>query len=266
MAHVTRLDQEALTALQHGGTLHASFERSVHVTIGNTLYTIGAHIGAGVHHIVMSDDFRAGNHFSAGDAVSIAGDSLFIGHRTYTLTNAQIDVHSPFLTHYSLNLHHVDLSAELTDLLASADAPSIYDTNAEATLSLPLLTKIRAYLENPTEPECVIGLGPGLTPLADDIVLGFALGSVALNETPFTIDQINPQATTQISYQSLQDVLARYLTEPLSQFLEDFFVHRTLRSAPEILKRGATSGAGILAGFVESIHYWRNHHERTQNP
>lgn len=106
-----------------------------------------------------------------------------------------------------------------------------------------------------TNAHAILGLGPGLTPLGDDILFGHVLAMNALNIVPAYKTKLikNLRQTNRISSQLLIDVLNKNYNSFYQSFIKDFFLLEKLNNLSDIFNFGATSGTGILTGFIFGI-------------
>ena len=90
----------------------------------------------------------------------------------------------------------------------------------------------------PVDPPTLVGWGPGLTPLGDDILVGYVAGRVLAGRRPPFVSA----ATTALSRTLLACAARGELPEPAHALLED-------GDATPLLEWGATSGKGLLVGL-----------------
>ncbi len=105
----------------------------------------------------------------------------------------------------------------------------------------------------------LIGRGPGLTPLGDDILTGM-LSALSLLGIPYkSIAQVLP-LTNDISRQMLNDASNGLVIEPIVAVLSALYTNRPIESSLENIRAvGSTSGTamliGLLAGIAHVEHY-----------
>jgi len=245
------------TLKKHGGRVHSVFKRTLNIVSGRTLITLAHHVGEGRHHVTLRENLDVkGKGIQPGDPVKVSHELLLIGTTTFSLQHAHVKEYRPFSKTYMLEPKHYRLLDDLKTMLIASDKPSIYDDDAETILGRRLLQTIRTYLDNTTAIESLLGLGIGLTPLGDDFVLGYILATQTLGETVIDDTTLDEYAhrTNQISLQALRDTLNHDYSQSFIAFLEDFYIRHSLEGAEQLLDYGASSGAAIIAGFIEAIN------------
>ena len=262
MHEIRAVDKRILRQLkQTQGIVHSVFDSTLNIKLGDTLITLAHHVGEGKHNILTGEALRfRGKPVAPGDSVTASKDLLMVGDLAFSLTNTHVKTYEPFEKVYGLKAAHGALCETLKARLKGSPQPSIYDDDAEAMLGERFLKRIKRYLDKPENIEEILGLGIGLTPLGDDFLLGFMLAGQSLGKTVVeneTLDRLSTR-TNLISFQSLKDVANKDYTQRLKQFLEDFFENESLEGAEWFMKYGASSGLGILAGFIEAINTWRD--------
>ncbi len=118
--------------------------------------------------------------------------------------------------------------------------------------------KIDIFLSSPGLPSAlsILGLGMGLTPLGDDILTGYILGLNTVGKTLPWIPQLVMDAqkkTNKLSAQNLSDTYERYYPDLFIDMLEGLLIEHDIEKAKSVLNLGATSGAGILTGFIYGL-------------
>ncbi len=147
-----------------------------------------------------------------------------------------------------------ELQKTIDDYLATSDG------QVEKTIYRMIDERLTAYIEsgNTNDLLGLLGFGPGLTPLGDDVLLGLLLCKNELDYDPQTnkmIAEASQIKTLPISSSFLKSVCEREYSDDYSEFLDDIFRKGTLQksSLQKILDYGATSGYGILIGFTAML-------------
>ncbi len=145
---------------------------------------------------------------------------------------------------------------------AAAALPELVDVaEVRALLPSPALTALAAG--DPTCVPALLGLGPGLTPLGDDVLCGW-LATYASYEEPDALaaavrDAVLTDATTRTT--ALSAALLRCATrgetvpefQALVRALGERDADHVRRAADALLGIGATSGAGLLLGTLLAL-------------
>ena len=115
--------------------------------------------------------------------------------------------------------------------------------------------KINQFLKFPSYETAldIIGLGPGLTPLGDDVFLGYLMGIKTLgNDYPWVkkiIENIKYK-TNQFSLQNIMDTYLSLYPTIYIDMIEEIFNNNDLKNTLKVLDIGHTSGPGIINGFI----------------
>lgn len=117
--------------------------------------------------------------------------------------------------------------------------------------------RYRVWTEPPLllQPELLVGRGPGLTPLGDDVLIGFLAAEALDGVNPKTLSIAAAhfgQRTTALSRTLLRLAARGHVPEPVHALL-------SFGDPGPLLRFGATSGRGIAVGLSlgSSIHRWR---------
>ncbi|MEA3337933.1 MAG: DUF2877 domain-containing protein [Chloroflexota bacterium] len=112
------------------------------------------------------------------------------------------------------------------------------------------------------------GLGPGLTPAGDDWLAGWlvglrAVGSMGLSDVPLAAEQVGKTVikaargrTSDFSLAFLEMAATGAVSQPWHDLLEALSSADPVpirHAASEIMRRGATSGSDMLAGFLAAF-------------
>ncbi len=134
-------------------------------------------------------------------------------------------------------------------LLGAPPASAAQQTLAER--AAPLL----AALPDPAAARQLIGLGPGLTPAGDDLLVGLMLVLYYVNHVTLNpLREISAEAaTTRLSRTMLGWAAQGLASEPVLLLLRDLFSlpePQAFARLPQVLAHGATSGADTVAGIA----------------
>jgi hypothetical protein len=110
----------------------------------------------------------------------------------------------------------------------------------------------------------IVGLGPGLTPAADDMLLGLMISMIYISENfteiSFDINKINKDIvspisgrTTIISEEFLREASIGNVNEPIASLMENLLTSdqkEVVASVKKVLTLGSTSGADTVFGII----------------
>lgn len=237
--------------------VHSVFEKALNLEWEDTLYTVSSQLSEGNHtiRITPTEPFTQWVHPTT--PVWLDAERLHIGDRSFLIAAHAKKTLSLFNETFQLDAQHIKRCNDIEKMIKEKRTISVFYFDKNDTLLEQLMSRILEFLNDPNPHNAlnILGLGPGLTPLGDDILFGHILGMNALRIQADYIPTIHQNLfkTSAISRQLLSDMIARDYTVFYRTFLNDFFTHYSLQTVPELLEFGATSGLGILTGFIYSL-------------
>ncbi len=278
------------------GWIHSIFERVINICIrGNSLISIvGKEIGNGPLNILVDvppniNLLTAG--IKIGDLVTRSGDLITLGDNSLIISNKRAELWIP-KRKYFVNLQPINsivTNLEFLRNLTVRDHPLIgineliSFTNLDGidqgpihklgTLSIFALPHISSLLKAIKEGNLtnidhisskLVGLGSGLTPAADDILLGLMISMIYFSEnfpeSSIDVKKINHTITsnvsgrtTFISQEFLRETSIGNVSEFVAILLEKLLTsdqQEVENSARKVLNLGGTSGVDIVFGII----------------
>lgn len=237
--------------------VHSVFEKALNLEWEDTLYTVSSQLSEGNHtiRITPTEPFTQWVHPTT--SVWLDAERLRIGDRSFLIAAPAKKTLALFDETFQLDDHHIKQCNDIEKMIKEKRTISVFYFDKNDTLLAQQMSRILRFLSDasPQNALNILGLGPGLTPLGDDVLFGHLLGLNALkvHADYMPVIQQNLVKTSDISRQLLSDVMARDYTVFYRTFLNDFFTHYSLQMVPELLEFGATSGLGILTGFIYAL-------------
>lgn len=234
--------------------VHSVFSRSINFVWEETLYSVSSLQSPGVHSIVLENEVNFLEWVTPQTFIEIRNEEFIVGNRSFHILPQSMVEIFPYQKRYKLFPQHVELICELEQRLKEERTISVFSfDNNDKTLATQM-SWFMMFLQRPTvlHASRILGLGQGLTPLGDDILFGHILAMNCFeNNLPY-IQHIQSKLnqTVRISAQMLEDVYHRHYSMIYREFLDSFFLEYRWKHLDEILSFGASSGVGILTGFL----------------
>lgn len=234
--------------------VHSIFSRSINFVWEETLYSVSSSQSPGVHSIVLENEVNFLEWVTPQTFIEIRNDEFIVGNRSFHILPQSMVEMFPHQKKYELSRLHVELIYELEQRIKEERTLSVFSfDNNDKTLATQM-SWFMMFLQRPTVIHAcrILGLGQGLTPLGDDILFGHILAMNCFeNNLPY-IQHIQSKLnqTVRISAQMLEDVYQRHYSVIYREFLDSFFLEYRWKHLDEILSFGASSGVGILTGFL----------------
>lgn len=246
-----------ISGLESARVLHV-FERSANLVDdhGGVISIVGPDVGPGPFNLVLSEPFDFQRYLSMNDAVKAAPEGLAVGRVVVRVAGAQ--VWNPVPPWRSIGALLPDLADTIrAEMALSRIKPAItFDLPPQDNPEGPGLPELEAFALR------LSGLGPGLTPSGDDVLMGWihACFTRYPEERARSLSEVIAEAaaprTTSLSAAWLQAAAAgeaggswHRLVEAAAKG-EDGELRESIR---RILSVGHTSGADALAGFAAGI-------------
>ncbi len=165
---------------------------------------------------------------------------------------------APFEETYPVNQKTRAMIEQLKNYMASSHTANIYNYNPNDLIESYQFSHIKSFLDNPTydTAKMILGLGDGLTPLGDDILVGYITGLNVIGKMSDWLYRVLDDArkrTTMFSGQNLRDVYQKYYSSHYIDMIEGILATQSLEKIKPVLLTGHTSGAGIVTGFIHAI-------------
>lgn len=265
---VIAIDHEIYQMIKHNDVfIYAIHQNSLHLCLNELLITVGARIYEGKHHIVLDRNviFRDID-LKIKQKACIKGDHLYLG-------DLKLDIDYMAVKNYqSYDLTYLktdNLDTVIKQLLGKIDLiikEEMLIKYSSAIMKL-VLNRVNQFLEEPNlgHARLILGLGQGLTPYGDDILVGYIMGR---NTIGYPIEWIESlldavdEKTTRLSAQNIKDTYKRIYPHIYMEMIEELFKKNTIEHAIELMNIGDTSGVGMLLGFLYGIKAGEEYNER----
>lgn len=265
---VIAIDHEIYQMIKHNDVyIYAVYQNSLHLCLNDLLITVGARIYEGKHHIVLNKNiaFRDLN-LKMKQKACIKDDHLFLG-------DLKLDIDYMAVKNYqSYDLTYLktdNLDVVINQLLGKINLiikEEMLIKYSSAIMKI-VLNRINQFLEKPNlgHARLILGLGQGLTPYGDDILVGYIMGR---NTIGYPIEWIESlldavdEKTTRLSAQNIKDTYKRIYPHIYVEMIEELFNKNKTEHAIELMNIGDTSGVGMLLGFLYGIKAGEEYNER----
>jgi len=254
------IDREIIESLKvNGAEVQGVYTSTIHLLLNDLLITVGHKVGYGKHHVVTDQaiDFYAYD-LTTKTKVTYEKHQIKIGSLVLDVDEENIRTYQPYLKTFRFNTNTLKTISRLKDMVRDRHHYNVFSFPKDNPWLSYQFEKIDIFLHAPGLPSAlsIMGLGMGLTPLGDDILTGFILGLNTVNKTLPWIETLIKEAkhkTSRLSYQNLNDTYHRFYPDIFIQMIEGLFMENDIEKATAILKLGASSGAGILTGFIYGL-------------
>ena len=257
---VIGIDRQIYESLKvNGAEVQGVYNSTIHLLLKDKLLTVGHQVGCGKHHLVLDQkiDFYQFDILPK-TKVSYKEGYVLIGDLKVAIDQGGIRDFKPYMSTYRLSIPTLKLIDYLKRMIKERHGFNVYTYPKDNPWLNYQFEKIDIFLHAPGLPSAlsIMGLGMGLTPLGDDILVGFILGLNTVNKSLPWIEALLTEAkkkTNRLSYQNLMDTYERFYPDIFVDMIEGLFIENDIEKATAILKLGASSGAGILTGFVYGL-------------
>ena len=244
-------------------TVHSVFNRVVNVSFGRELLSVAAVDAGGSSAFLSLADGNVNFGMSAGDRCVLRAGRLQMARHTVNFSDAPLwkgPIHKEY-RHGKIKNENIAAFKAVLDRKAAPQSAWRYIT-ADGESRFSGLNAIRELRENPFRARDLIGLGLGLTPAGDDILVGFLAAVNHLSENRAYIDTLHSviadslDKTTDISARILDNALDRDYHEFIQNCIRDLCEREKEEvyiSTATLINIGATSGSDIACGIYFGI-------------
>lgn len=278
------------------GFVHSIFDRVINITSAknNLISIVGREVGQGPLNIVSNIPSKvnlATIGLKEGDVVTKNGNLIIIGENVISVSIEGIKSWKPKINfHDKLQprkiilsnikilrdtaLNYADLNG-LGELIPFTNIDGFKVTIPKnlgpvAHIAAPHITSLlKAINFNQTQDiiqftKKIVGLGPGLTPACDDMLVGlmssmlyisinFPESSINANTINMAIVSSISDQTTSVSEEFLREASFGRVNEPVASLFENLLIseqRKIVVSAKKVLKLGGTSGTDTVFGII----------------
>lgn len=282
------------------GLIHSIFQRVINITVlGDRLISlVGQDVGQGSLNILVNIP----NHINLvtigikrGDIVTRVGDSILIGENVIVILTQRTELWEP-TRKFQANLQplktimaNIEVMREvalvsdhlsgLGELIPFTQINGLKDSKTEkigsvSNLALPHISSMLKAIKSGHSQDLkrvtkhLVGLGPGLTPAADDMLLGLMISMLYIsenfNQTIIDVKKINKDIisiisgrTTIISEEFLREASVGKVNEAVTSLMENLLTSRQRELenyVRNVLDLGGTSGTDTVFGIILGSH------------
>lgn len=274
------------------GIVHSVFEKVINISIGDHLISIvGKMVGNGSLNIVVNNpddlDFRMrvkrGDTVTLGETINIEKDLISISTKDAKVWRPRINfqerLQAPriILENITILRDSTLLSGKIGGLGALIESLQLNDLKFSiktkldpiAQFAAPHISSLLQKIKMNQVEEInrysnkIVGLGPGLTPSGDDMLIGLMISMIYISENiniNINVDQINKNIisgiadrTTDISVEFLREAAIGRVNEPLSSLMENLLTSgqgKIVKSIKKVFSLGSTSGVDTIFGVI----------------
>jgi hypothetical protein len=282
------------------GLIHSIFQRVINIIVleNRLISLVGQEVGQGPLNILVNIP----NHINLstvgikkGDIVTRVSESIVIGENVIVISTQWSELWEPkrnfqtSLQPLKTIMANVEIMREfalasdylsgLGELIPFTYINGLKDFKTEklgsvSHLALPHISSMLKAIKSGHSHDIrrltkhLVGLGPGLTPAADDMLLGLMISmlyfSENINETSIDVKKINKDIisiisgrTTTISEEFLREASVGKVNEAVASLMESLLTSRSRElenSVRNILDLGGTSGTDTVLGVILGSH------------
>ncbi|KKL74153.1 hypothetical protein LCGC14_2067750 [marine sediment metagenome] len=286
------------------GLIHSIFQRVINITLlGNRLISlVGQDVGQGPLNILVNIP----NHINfstigikKGDIVTRISESIVLGENAIVISTQWTELWEPkrnfrtILQPLKTIIANVEIMKNITltsnylgglgELIPLTHINGLKDSKTEklgsvSHLALPHILSMLKAIKSGHSPDItritkhLVGLGPGLTPAADDMLIGLMISMLYISEnfkeTSIDVKKINKDIisiisgrTTIISEEFLREASVGNVNEAVTSLMENLLTSKQSElenSVRKILDLGCTSGTDTVFGVILGSHLMLN--------
>jgi len=257
---ISSIDYDVFIEIKmNGATIQGIYRSTIHLSLVDSIITLGNRVTQGKHHITIDQDIDFSSyHLVVGQRIFMDNNTMFIGNLEFLIEQEAVIIFTPYQHIFRIDAQFIKVLKSLKLMIRDQHYQNLFSYSKHDPLLKYQFEKIDVFLNSPGLPSAlsILGLGMGLTPLGDDILTGFILGLNSIGKTlPWipTLVQEADKKTSRLSAQNLKDTQERYYPQAFIDLLIGLFIEHDVEKAKTILNLGATSGAGILTGFIYGL-------------
>lgn len=282
------------------GVIHSIFQRVINITVleNRLISLVGQEVGQGPLNILVNIPNRINLStigIKRGDIVTRVGESIVIGENVIVISTQWTELWEPKrkfqdslqpLKTIMANIEIIrdialasDHLSGLGELIPLTHINGLNDSKTEnlgsvSLLALPHISSMLKAIKFGNSHDIIrftkhlVGLGPGLTPAADDMLLGLMISIVYIsenfNDTSIDVKKINNDIvsnisgrTTIISEEFLREASVGNVNEAVASLMENLLTSRQRElenSLRNVLDLGGTSGTDTVFGVILGSH------------
>lgn len=282
------------------GLIHSIFQRVINITVleNRLISLVGQEVGQGPLNILVNIPSHINLStigIKRGDIVTRIGESIVIGENAIVISTKMTELwESKINFQASLQplkiimanieiMKNIALASDhlsgLGELIPFTNINGLQDSKTEklgsvSHFALPHISSMLKAIRSGHSRDIIritkhlVGLGPGLTPAADDMLLGLMISMLYIsenfNETSIDVKKINKDIisiisgkTTIISEEFLREASVGKVNETVAFLMENLLTSRQRElenSVRKVLDLGGTSGTDTVFGIILGSH------------
>ena len=256
---------DALQEAPKRGTVHSIFDKVVNVALldGQMVSLLSSSMDDGPYALILEEKNFSSLGIHVQDPVVLTKELVTMGPKAWILKDLRLyELSLPRYRYTPQVKRHVEtLVKNLEKIQEHVTTP--YEETLQKMLQEGLWALKEALVKEDKGlfmegAKKLLGLGQGLTPTGDDVLLG-ALLVLSLKEQPLRkvrdyYEELLPlakEATNQLSYVGLQRGVEGYFRKDLLDFMEALWTQKSMTKPLEkVLSIGHSSGRDMLQGMV----------------
>jgi hypothetical protein len=282
------------------GLIHSIFQRVINIVVleNRLISLVGQEVGQGPLNILVNIP----NHINLstigikkGDIITRVGESIVIGKNVIVISTQSTELWDPkrefqaSLLPLKIIMANIEIVRDIAlasdhlsglgELIPFTHINGLKDSKTEklgsvSHLALPHISSMLKAIKSGHSHDIIrstkhlVGLGPGLTPAADDMLLGLMISMLYIsenfNETSIDVKKINKDIvsiisgrTTIISEEFLREASVGKVNEAVASLMENLLTSRQRElenSVRNVLDLGGTSGTDTVFGVILGSH------------
>jgi len=239
-------------------TIHSTFNKVINISTNQGLLSVAAENSGGSSSFLTVSGNYVDYGACPGQQCHVNAGNINLANQTINFSNAKL-WKGPIAKGYRNSIKSENIAAFRAVLDRKAPPQSAWRfIQSDMVNRFQGLRGIMKLSENPQEARNLVGLGPGLTPSGDDMLIGFmAIANHTYENREFVrllhsaIASLLPR-TTDISAQALSNALDRDYCESVQNCIRDLCEgskEEVYISAASLMNIGATSGSDIACGM-----------------
>ncbi|KKM60707.1 hypothetical protein LCGC14_1539160 [marine sediment metagenome] len=282
------------------GLIHSIFQRVINITVleNQLISLVGQEVGQGPLNILVNIPKHINLltiGIKRGDIVTRVGESIVIGENVIEISTQWTELWEPkrkfqtSLQPLKTIMANIEIMRDIAlasdhlsglgELIPFTHINGLKDSKTEklgsvSHLALPHISSMLKAIKSGHSHDIIritkhlVGLGPGLTPAADDMLLGLMISMLYIsenfNKTSIDVKKINKDIisiisgrTTIISEEFLREASVGKVNEAVASLMENLLTSRQREvenSVRKLLDLGGTSGTDTVLGVILGSH------------
>lgn len=265
---VESIDQEILQMIKYNQSfIYAIHKNSLHICVCHKLITIGDLIPEGKHHVIINQSIVSNAlNFKIKQRVYIKDHDFYIGDIKLKIGGKAIKNYQSYDFTYIITDEIDTLINQLLKMIDKNITDEMFIKYNPDIMKI-VINRVNKFLEIPTfeHAQLILGLGQGLTPYGDDVLVGYIMGRNTIGYPIKWIENLMDfvdQKTTRLSAQNIKDTKNRIYPNIYVKMIEELFKNNKIENAKKMMKIGDTSGVGMLLGFLHGIRVGEEYDKR----